>query len=107
MQVVLAFEQAVVCHLRKDFFYSTTVAIKGGVVHFLCWQPTFGTVALDAVREWRAVEERAELPLGVLDGHVMYVLVCVRVCVLLWVSECNTRSKSNHTHHRPGSPISH
>ena len=87
MQVVLAFEQAVVCHLRKDFFYSTTVAIKGGVVHFLCWQPTFGTAALHTFREWRAVEERAELSLGVLDGHVMCAVV--RWCV--WSVDVHVR----------------
>ena len=89
MQVVLAFEDAVVCDLRKDFFYSTTIRIESCVVHFLCWQPTFGTVALDAVREWRAVEERAELSLGVLDGHVMCAVVrwCVCVCVCVVVGE--------------------
>ena len=79
MQVVLAFEDAVVCDLRKDFFYSTTIRIESCVVHFLCWQPTFGTVALNTMGERSTMKQRTQFFLGVLDGHVMCAVV--RWCV--------------------------
>ena len=75
MQVVLAFEDAVVCDLRKDFFYSASVAIKSCVVHFFCWQPTFGTVALNTMGEGSTMKQRTQFLLRVLHGDVMRAVV--------------------------------
>ena len=74
MQVIFAFEQAMVGHLRKDFFYSAPICIKCGVVNFFCWGSALGAIALDAGRQ-RFVEQGAQFLNLVLHGYVLGSIV--------------------------------
>ena len=77
--MIFAFEQAVVCDLREYFLYSTTICIESCVVDFLCWQPTFGTVALNTMGERSTMKKRTQFFLGVLYSHMLCAVV--RWCV--------------------------
>ena len=74
MQVIFAFEQAMVGHLRKDFFYSAPICIKCGVVNFFCWEPALGAVALDAGRQG-LVEQGAQFFHFILYRYVLRSVV--------------------------------
>ena len=73
--MVFTFEDAMVCDLRKDFFDSTTVRIKSCIVHFLCWQSTFGTIARHTIGEGGTVEQTTQFLLGILHRHVVSTVV--------------------------------